>query len=246
MNTAICKNSTHEAWQYSLTTVNTIEYMDVTISPSWRKALQAEFDAPYFSQLVTFVHDEYRQHRCYPPGSQIFNAFNLCPYEEVKVVLLGQDPYHGPGQAEGLCFSVADGVLFPPSLRNIFKEISEDIGTPIPQSGSLRRWASQGVLLLNSSLTVREHAPGSHAGKGWEQFTDAIVKRLSEEREHLVFILWGAYAQQKGHTIDEQRHLVLRSAHPSPFSAYRGFFGNKHFSQCNAYLKAHGLSPIVW
>lgn len=189
---------------------------------------------------------EYKQGTCYPPGPLIFNAFNLCPFEQVKVVLLGQDPYHEPGQAEGLCFSVADGTPFPPSLQNIFKEIHDDLGCPIPTTGSLRRWAGQGVLLLNATLTVRAHQAGSHQGKGWERFTDAVIARLSGEREHLVFILWGSFAQRKGALVDRQRHCVLTSAHPSPLSAYRGFFGNHHFTLANDYLTRHGQSPIVW
>ena len=179
-------------------------------------------------------------------GSQIFNAFDLCPFDRVRVVLLGQDPYHEPGQAEGLCFSVRDGVPFPPSLQNIFKEIQADVGHAIPASGSLRRWAAQGVLLLNATLTVRAHAAGSHQGHGWETFTDAVIRRLSAAREHLVFLLWGSYAGRKAELIDASRHLILRSAHPSPLSAYRGFFGNHHFTLCNDYLRAHGLEPINW
>lgn len=220
--------------------------MKVKIHPSWASELQQEFDAPYFEQLTQFVHQEYAHTTCYPPGKEIFNAFNLCPFNKVKVVIIGQDPYHGPGQAEGLCFSVKDGVRIPPSLVNIFKEIHEDTGRPIPQSGSLRRWAEQGVLLLNATLTVREHQAASHAGHGWELFTDAVIKRLSDECNHLVFILWGSYAQKKGQVIDRTRHLVLCSAHPSPLSAYHGFFGNHHFSKCNEYLIAHGETPISW
>ncbi len=220
--------------------------MNVKIEPTWREALQSEFDAPYFADLSEFVRNEYRSGTCYPPGAEIFNAFNLCPFPQVKVVLIGQDPYHEEGQAEGLCFSVKDGVQKPPSLQNIFKEIADDLGRPVPESGSLRRWAEQGVLLLNATLTVRAHAAGSHQGHGWETFTDAVIRRLSAEREHLVFILWGSYAQKKGQVIDRSRHLVLTSAHPSPLSAYRGFFGNHHFSLCNDYLIRHGISPIVW
>lgn len=220
--------------------------MHVKIETGWAQRLQSEFDAPYFNDLTAFVREEYAAGVCYPPGSLIFNAFDLCPFDKVKVVILGQDPYHEPGQAEGLCFSVADGVPFPPSLQNIFKEISADLGRPQPTTGSLRRWAEQGVLLLNATLTVRCHAAGSHQGHGWETFTDAVIRKLSAEREHLVFILWGSYAQRKGQVIDRTRHLLLQSAHPSPLSAYRGFFGNHHFSKCNEYLIAHGEQPINW
>ena len=220
--------------------------MQVKIAPSWGEKLQSEFDAPYFSQLTQFVRKEYATGPCYPPGNQIFNAFNLCPFDKVKVVILGQDPYHEEGQAEGLCFSVADGVQWPPSLQNIFKEIEGDLHRPTPATGSLRRWAEQGVLLLNSTLTVRAHQAASHAGQGWETFTDAVVRLLSDERENLVFLLWGSYAQHKGAIVDRQRHLVLTSAHPSPLSAYRGFFGNHHFSLCNDYLIQHNITPINW
>ncbi len=220
--------------------------MNVQIEESWRQRLQTEFDKPYFEALTDFVRMEYQRGRCYPPGKLIFNAFNLCPFDQVKVVLIGQDPYHEPGQAMGLCFSVNDGIPFPPSLQNIFKEIHDDTGASVPASGNLTRWAQQGVMLLNATLTVREHQAGSHQGHGWETFTDAVIKVLTEQREHLVFILWGSYAQRKGAFIDRSRHLVLQSAHPSPLSAYRGFFGNKHFSQANEYLKAHGVEPICW
>lgn len=220
--------------------------MKVRIEPSWAQRMQPEFDAPYFGQLVDFVHREYASCTCYPPAREIFNAFDLCPFERVKVVIIGQDPYHGPGQAEGLCFSVKEGVPFPPSLVNIFKEIADDTGRPMPQSGSLRRWAEQGVLLLNASLTVRANQAASHAGHGWETFTDAVIRTLSAEREHLVFLLWGSYAQRKGAVIDRHRHMVLMSAHPSPLSAYRGFFGNHHFTLCNDYLIRHGITPISW
>lgn len=220
--------------------------MKVSIEESWRERLQTEFDKPYFEALTDFVRMEYQRGRCYPPGKLIFNAFNLCPFDQVKVVLIGQDPYHEPGQAMGLCFSVNDGIPFPPSLQNIFKEIHDDTGASVPASGNLTRWAQQGVMLLNATLTVREHQAGSHQGHGWETFTDAVIKVLAEQREHLVFILWGSYAQRKGAFIDRSRHLVLQSAHPSPLSAYRGFFGNKHFSQANEYLKAHGVEPIRW
>jgi len=220
--------------------------MNVQIEESWRQRLQTEFDKPYFEALTDFVRMEYQRGRCYPPGKLIFNAFNLCPFDQVKVVLIGQDPYHEPGQAMGLCFSVNDGIPFPPSLQNIFKEIHDDTGASVPASGNLTRWAQQGVMLLNATLTVREHQAGSHQGHGWETFTDAVIKVLAEQREHLVFILWGSYAQRKGAFIDRSHHLVLQSAHPSPLSAYRGFFGNKHFSQANEYLKAHGVEPIRW
>ena len=220
--------------------------MIVRIDESWRERLQSEFDAPYFAQLSDFVRHEYATTRVYPPGSQMFAAFDACPFDKVKVVILGQDPYHEPGQAHGLCFSVNDGVPFPPSLQNIFKEIHDDIGTPVPMSGDLTRWANQGVLLLNATLTVRAHQAGSHQNKGWEQFTDAVIHRLAQERENLVFILWGSYAQRKGEFIDRSRHLVLQSPHPSPLSAHRGFFGNRHFSRTNEYLTAHGIEPILW
>lgn len=218
--------------------------MDVKIEDSWKKKLQTEFDKPYFKTLTDFVRNEYQQSTIFPPGRLIFNAFNLCPFNQVKVVIIGQDPYHGPGQAHGLCFSVNDGIPFPPSLVNIFKEIKADLGKEIPTSGNLTRWAEQGVLLLNATLTVRAHQAGSHQRRGWEEFTDATIRLLAEEREHLVFILWGAYAQKKGAFIDRNKHLVLTSAHPSPLSAYNGFFGNKHFSQANAYLALHGIEPI--
>ena len=220
--------------------------MNVRIDESWRERLQSEFDAPYFAQLADFVRHEYATTRVYPPGSQMFAAFDACPFDKVKVVILGQDPKHEPGQAHGLCFSVNDGVPFPPSLQNIFKEIHDDIGTPVPMSGDLTRWANQGVLLLNATLTVRAHQAGSHQNKGWEQFTDAVIHRLAQERENLVFILWGSYAQRKGEFIDRSRHLVLQSPHPSPLSAHRGFFGNRHFSRTNEYLTAHGIEPILW
>lgn len=220
--------------------------MDVQIEPSWKQHLAPEFEKPYFVKLTNFVRQEYRTTTCYPPGKLIFNAFNLCPYDKAKVVIIGQDPYHGPGQAHGLCFSVNDGVPFPPSLQNIFKEIQTDLGTPVPQSGNLTRWAEQGVLLLNATLTVRAHQAGSHQRQGWEEFTDAAIKALAEWREHLVFILWGSYAQKKGAFIDRSRHLVLASAHPSPLSAFHGFFGNRHFSLANAYLEQHGETPINW
>ncbi len=220
--------------------------MNVDIEPSWRRQLQTEFDKSYFAELVAFVKREYATRTVFPPARLIFNAFNKCPFTDVKVVLIGQDPYHERGQAQGLCFSVADGVPFPPSLVNIFKEIETDTGTPVPQSGDLTRWARQGVLLLNATLTVREHEAGSHQRHGWEEFTDAVIRILSERKDNLVFILWGSYAQGKAQLIDGGRHCILRSAHPSPLSAYRGFFGNHHFSQTNAYLRAHGKEEIVW
>lgn len=220
--------------------------MDVKIEQSWKDCLAEEFDKPYFNQLTDFVRNEYGKGSVYPPGALIFNAFNHCPFDKVKVVLLGQDPYHEPGQAHGLCFSVQDGVRFPPSLINIFKEIQSDLGTPVPKSGDLTRWADQGVLLLNATLTVRAHLAGSHQNKGWETFTDAVINRLAAQREHVVYILWGAYAQRKGAMIDRNKNLVLQSPHPSPLSASRGFFGNKHFSKANEYLQQTGQAPIVW
>lgn len=220
--------------------------MNVQIEESWKEKLADEFEKPYFKELTEFVRQEYKTQVCYPPGKLIFNAFNLCPFDRVKVVIIGQDPYHGPGQAHGLCFSVNDGIPFPPSLQNIFKEIQADLGKDIPTSGNLTRWAEQGVLLLNATLTVRAHQAASHQKHGWEEFTDAVIRKLSQERDHLVFILWGAYAQKKGAVIDRERHLVLTSAHPSPLSAYHGFFGNKHFSLANAYLEQYGKTPINW
>ena len=220
--------------------------MNVQIEESWKAHLQPEFDKDYFRTLTEFVRSEYSQYQIFPPGRLIFNAFNLCPFDKVKVVIIGQDPYHGPGQAHGLCFSVNDGVQFPPSLVNIFKEIKADIGTDAPTTGNLTRWAEQGVLLLNATLTVRAHQAGSHQNRGWETFTDAAIRVLAESKEHLVFILWGSYAQKKGAFIDRNKHLVLTSAHPSPLSAYNGFFGNKHFSRTNDYLKAHGETEINW
>lgn len=221
--------------------------MNVKIDPSWKEHLSEEFVKPYFIDLANFVRQEYQTAICYPPGRLIFNAFNLCPFDKVKVVIIGQDPYHGPGQAHGLSFSVCDGVPFPPSLQNIFKEIQQDMGTPIPITGNLTRWAEQGVLLLNATLTVREHQPGSHQRHGWEQFTDAAIKALNAHRDNLVFILWGGYARSKASLIDASRHLVLQSAHPSPMSANKGgWFGNHHFSRANAYLVEHGQEPINW
>lgn len=220
--------------------------MDVRIEQSWKRELQEEFDKPYFQALTEFVRSEYRTTTVYPPGNLIFNAFEKCPFDKVKLVIIGQDPYHEPGQAEGLCFSVRENVPFPPSLQNIFKEIEMETGTPIPTSGSLERWATQGVLLLNATLTVRAHQAGSHQGKGWEQFTDAVISILSRKKEHLVFFLWGAYAQKKGAVIDRSRHCVLQTAHPSPLSVYRGLRGCDHFIKANEYLRTNGCQEIVW
>lgn len=221
--------------------------MNVKINDSWAERLGNEFAQPYFSQLTDFVRHEYATTTCYPPGRLIFNAFNLCPFDSVKVVIIGQDPYHEAGQAMGLSFSVPDGVAMPPSLQNIFKEIQGDLGIGVPQSGNLTRWAEQGVLLLNATLTVRAHQAGSHQRHGWERFTDAAISRLSEGCDHLVFILWGGYARSKASLIDRSRHLVLESVHPSPLSANRGgWFGNHHFSRCNEYLAGHGMGPINW
>lgn len=220
--------------------------MQVNINESWKTRIQEEFTKPYFLKLAEFVKEQYTSQKIYPPGKLIFNAFEKCHFQQVKVVIIGQDPYHGPGQANGLCFSVNDGITFPPSLKNIFKEINRDLDLPIPKSGNLERWAEQGVFLLNATLTVKENSPGSHQNKGWEEFTDAVIRKLNEEKENLVFILWGAYAQKKGAIIDEKRHLVLKSAHPSPFSAERGFFGNKHFSKTNEYLRSKGQKEITW
>ncbi len=220
--------------------------MEVRIEASWKQVLQAEFEKPYFAELVKFVRFAYAKGKIFPPAPLIFNAFDQCPFEEVKVVIIGQDPYHGPGQAHGLCFSVNDGVAFPPSLINIFKEIERDLHIPLPTSGNLTRWAKQGVLLLNATLTVEAHQAGSHQGKGWETFTDAVIKLLSEQRSDIVFMLWGNYAQQKGSYIDTQKHLVLKTVHPSPLSAYRGFIGSGHFSQANEFLKERGRGIIQW
>ena len=220
--------------------------MDVRIESSWKQRLAPEFEKDYFVRLTEFVRAEYTRTTIYPPAKLIFNAFDHCPFDEVKVVIIGQDPYHGPGQAHGLCFSVMEGVPNPPSLQNIFKEIQSDLGKPLPLNGDLTRLARQGVLLLNATLTVQAHQAGSHQRKGWEEFTDAAIRLLAEEREHLVFILWGAYAQKKGAFIDRNKHLVLSSPHPSPLSAHHGFFGNRHFSRANEYLVAHGATPIDW
>jgi uracil-DNA glycosylase len=220
--------------------------MDVRIEESWKSKLQGEFDKEYFIRLSEFVKEEYRTKTIFPPGGLIFNAFKLCPFDKVKAVIIGQDPYHGPGQAHGLCFSVRDGTEFPPSLKNIFKEIESDLGYRPLSSGDLSRWAHQGVLLLNATLTVRANLAGSHQKKGWEEFTDSAISALNGERNNLVFFLWGAYAQKKGESIDRDRHLVLESVHPSPLSASRGFFGNKHFSRCNTYLAGKKIAPIDW
>ena len=220
--------------------------MDVRIAEDWKEVLRGEFDKPYFEQLTNFVKKEYAAGQVFPSGANIFRAFDKCPLESLKVVIIGQDPYHGDGQANGLCFSVNDGVQFPPSLQNIFKEIQSDLGTPIPSSGNLDRWAEQGVLLLNSVLTVRAHQAASHAGKGWEQFTDAVVRVIGEQKQGIVYMLWGSYAQKKGQMANPSQNLILKSVHPSPLSVYRGFFGCKHFSQANEYLKSIGKEPIVW
>lgn len=221
--------------------------MNVKIEESWRQHIGSEFEKQYFINLTNFVRQEYATTTCYPPGKLIFNAFNLCPFDKVKVVIIGQDPYHEPGQAHGLSFSVCDGVPFPPSLQNIFKEIEQDLGTPIPLTGNLTRWAEQGVLLLNATLTVRAHQAASHQRRGWEEFTDAAIKALNADRNNLVFILWGGYARSKAPLIDSSRHLILQSVHPSPLSANRGgWFGNHHFSRANAYLTEHGQEPIKW
>ena len=220
--------------------------MDVKIEESWKKELHDEWSKDYFVRLTNFVRNEYATKQIFPPGRQIFAAFNATPFNEVKVVILGQDPYHDVGQANGLCFSVNDGIQFPPSLRNIFQEIHNDIGSPIPQSGDLTRWAKQGVLLLNATLTVEAHKAASHQRQGCEQFTDEVISHLSNHRQNLVFILWGSYAISKRSLIDPDKHLILTSVHPSPLSAYRGFFGNKHFSKANNYLVEHGKTPITW
>lgn len=220
--------------------------MDVKIDATWKEKLQGEFDKPYFLELTDFVRKEYATSLIYPPAKLIFNAFDQCPFNKVKVVIIGQDPYHGPGQAHGLCFSVDDGVKFPPSLVNIFKEIERDLSVPIPLSGNLEHWARQGVLLLNATLTVRAGMAGSHQKRGWEQFTDAVIEKLSSESTHLVFMLWGAYAQQKGAVIDKTNHLVLEAVHPSPLSAHRGFLGCGHFGKANSYLVENGCEPIKW
>jgi uracil-DNA glycosylase len=220
--------------------------MKVRIDESWRQVLQPEFDKPYFELLTSFVRQAYRTTQCFPPAGQIFRAFDLCPFDKVRVVIIGQDPYHDVNQAHGLCFSVQEGVPVPPSLVNIYKELSRDLGKPIPTSGDLTHWAEQGVLLLNATLTVQAHRAGSHQGKGWEELTDAAIQALNKNRSNIVFMLWGSYAQRKGQFIDRRRHLVLTAVHPSPLSAYRGFIGCGHFSQANTYLQQHGQQPINW
>lgn len=221
--------------------------MDVNIDPSWKAHLEQEFKKPYFKQLVQFVKQEYSQHTCYPKGKDIFAAFDHCPFQETKVVIIGQDPYHGPNQANGLCFSVKDGIAHPPSLVNIFKEIKVDVEKPYPKSGNLERWADQGVLLLNATLTVRAHQAGSHQNKGWEQFTDAVIRTVSEQLDGVVFLLWGGFAKKKAALIDKGKHHILTSGHPSPLSANRGlWFGNQHFSATNGLLSKLGRQPIDW
>ncbi len=220
--------------------------MEVSIEKSWKNELKDEFETDYFKNLSEKVREAYLSRTVYPPPKLVFNAFNLCPFDKVEVVIIGQDPYHGPGQAHGLCFSVQDGVVTPPSLKNIYKEIKDDLGKDIPPSGNLERWAKQGVLLLNATLTVEQAEAGSHQGWGWEQFTDAAIKKVSDHKEGVVFMLWGRYAQNKASLIDESKHLVLRAAHPSPLSAYNGWFGSKHFSKANQYLKSKGKKEIDW
>ena len=220
--------------------------MDVRIAEDWKALLQEEFDKPYFAELVDFVKSEYASQQVFPAARNIFRAFDKCPLEKLKVVIIGQDPYHGDGQANGLCFSVDDGVDFPPSLRNILKEVSEDTGAPVPLSGNLDRWAEQGVLMLNAVLTVRAHEAASHAGRGWEKFTDAVVRQIAEKKQGVVYLLWGSYAQKKGAMVNPSQNLVLKAVHPSPLSVYRGFFGSRHFSKANDYLVAEGKAPIVW
>ena len=221
--------------------------MDVKIEQSWKERLQTEFGKPYFEQLTAAVRREYATYVCYPPARLVFNAFNLCPFDKVKVVIIGQDPYHEPGQAHGLSFSVMDGIAFPPSLQNILKEVRDDVGADIPMTGNLTRWAEQGVLLLNATLTVRTHQANSHASLGWQTFTDAAIRALASEREHIVYMLWGGFARGKAPMIDKTRNLVLESVHPSPLSANRGgWFGQHQFSRCNEYLIANGLEPIEW
>ncbi len=220
--------------------------MDVKIAEDWKKRLLPEFETEYFKNLTNFVRQEYGRTTVYPKGKNIFRAFDACPFDDLKVVIIGQDPYHGPGQANGLCFSVGEGVPFPPSLQNIFKEIQADLGQPIPPTGDLSRWAGQGVLLLNSVLTVRAHQAASHQGQGWERFTDAVVHTIAREREGIVYLLWGAYAQRKAAFVDRTKNRVLESVHPSPLSAHRGFFGCRHFSKANEYLVSLGKTPIQW
>jgi uracil-DNA glycosylase len=221
--------------------------MQINLEPSWKNILAGEFEKPYFKSLIEFVKSEYSQHTCYPKGGHIFSAFDSCPFDKVKVIIIGQDPYHGVGQANGLCFSVNDGIAFPPSLVNIFKEIQTDLEKPFPTTGNLERWAKQGVLLLNATLTVRAHEAGSHQNKGWETFTDAVIQKVSDSNEEVVFLLWGGFAKKKGLRINRDKHLVLETGHPSPLSANRGlWFGNRHFSKANAYLKSKGKNEIEW
>ncbi len=220
--------------------------MNVRIAEDWKELLQEEFDKPYFAELVDFVKAEYASRQIFPAARNIFRAFDKCPLDKLKVVIIGQDPYHGDGQANGLCFSVDDGVDFPPSLRNIFKEVADDVGKPVPLSGNLDRWAEQGVLMLNAVLTVRAHEAASHAGRGWEQFTDAVVRIIAEQKQGVVYMLWGSYAQKKGAMVDASKNLVLKAVHPSPLSVYRGFFGSRHFSKANDYLERSGRGPIEW
>ena len=219
---------------------------EVRIAEDWKAVIGEEFSKSYFEELVDFVKQEYATSQVFPAGRNIFRAFDKCPFDNVKVVIIGQDPYHGDGQANGLCFSVDDGVDFPPSLRNIFKEVAEDIGVPVPMSGNLDRWAEQGVLMLNAVLTVRAHEAASHAGRGWERFTDAVVRAIAEQKEGVVYMLWGSYAQKKGAMVDTSKNLVLKAVHPSPLSVYRGFFGSRHFSKANDYLSGRGVAPINW
>lgn len=220
--------------------------MDVKIAPDWKEVLSPEFEKPYFEALIGFVRHEYTTQQIYPSGSNIFRAFDKCPFDKLRVVIIGQDPYHGPGQANGLCFSVGDGIRFPPSLQNIFQEVHDDTGTPIPTSGNLDRWAEQGVLLLNAVLTVRAHEAASHAGHGWEPFTDAVVRAINERKQGVVYMLWGNYAQKKGNIANPAHNCILKAVHPSPLSVYRGFFGCHHFSRANAYLTSIGQEPIIW
>ncbi|MEZ3442024.1 uracil-DNA glycosylase [uncultured Alistipes sp.] len=220
--------------------------MDVKIAQDWKEILQPEFDKPYFRELTDFIRQEYASRRIFPRAGNIFRAFDKCPFDKLKVVIIGQDPYHGEGQANGLCFSVADGIPFPPSLQNIFQEVSSDLNRPVPASGNLDRWAEQGVLLLNAVLTVRAHEAASHAGRGWETFTDAVVRAIAERKQGIVYLLWGSYAQRKGAIADPARNCILKAVHPSPLSAYRGFIGCRHFSQANAYLRSQGKAEIEW
>lgn len=221
--------------------------MNYYLTEDWEDLLKGEFEQLYFKNLTRFVNEEYKNHQCYPPKDQIFSAFNLCAFNNLKVVIIGQDPYHGKGQANGLCFSVNDGVAHPPSLKNIFKELNTDLNIPIPKSGNLEHWAKQGVFLLNATLTVRAQQAGSHQNRGWEQLTDYVISLISEQKEHVVFLLWGGFAKKKISKINTQKHLVLTSGHPSPLSANRGhWFGNKHFSKTNNYLKTNGLKEIKW